>query len=69
VNTSNVVLKAAVMPEWRKFLEAEDSDLWRRGLRAKEVCFSTEMGAPSASHLETGDHGPKTTESDHDQSR
>ena len=26
VNTSNVVLKATVMPEWRKILEAEDSD-------------------------------------------
>ncbi len=27
VNTSNVVLKAAVMPEQQKLLEAEDSDL------------------------------------------
>ncbi len=26
VNTSNVVLKATVMPEWRKIFEAEDSD-------------------------------------------
>jgi hypothetical protein len=26
VNTSNVVLKPAVMPEWRKIFEAEDSD-------------------------------------------
>jgi hypothetical protein len=26
VNTSNVVLKATVMPEWRKISEAEDSD-------------------------------------------
>src|SRR6266850_1946891 len=25
-----------------------------------EVCSSTEMGAPGASHLGTGDHGPKT---------
>jgi hypothetical protein len=25
-----------------------------------EVCFSAEMGAPGASHLGTGDHGPKT---------
>jgi hypothetical protein len=32
VNTSNVVLKATVRPEWRKIFEAEDSDLsllWR----------------------------------------
>src|SRR6202035_4611548 len=32
VNTSNVVLKATVVPEWRKIFEAEDSDLsllWR----------------------------------------
>jgi len=26
VNTANVVLKATVMPEWRKIFEAEDSD-------------------------------------------
>ncbi len=26
MNTSNVVLKAAVKPEWRKLLEVEDSD-------------------------------------------
>jgi hypothetical protein len=26
VTTSNVVLKPAVMPEWRKIFEAEDSD-------------------------------------------
>jgi hypothetical protein len=25
-----------------------------------EVCSSNEMGAPGASHLGTGDHGPKT---------
>src|ERR1035438_10475137 len=25
-----------------------------------EVCSSTEMGGPGASHLGTGDHGPKT---------
>jgi hypothetical protein len=25
-----------------------------------EVCFSAEMGALGASHLGTGDHGPKT---------
>jgi hypothetical protein len=25
VNTSNVVLKATVMPEWRKIFEAKDS--------------------------------------------
>jgi hypothetical protein len=25
-----------------------------------EVCSSTEMGAPGASHLGTEDHGPKT---------
>src|SRR6266478_3208280 len=28
-----------------------------------EVCSSTEMGAPGASHLGTGDHGPKTDRS------
>jgi hypothetical protein len=27
VNTSNVVLKATVMPQWQKLFEAEDSDL------------------------------------------
>jgi hypothetical protein len=27
VYTSNVVLKATVMPEWRNIFEAEDSDL------------------------------------------
>src|SRR4029077_8196966 len=27
------------------------------------VCSSTEMGAPGASHLGTGDHGPKTDRS------
>jgi hypothetical protein len=26
VNTSNVVLKAAAMPEWRKLFEVKDSD-------------------------------------------
>ena len=34
-----------------------------------EVCSSTEMGAPYASRLGTGDHGPKLTEAEHDQSR
>jgi hypothetical protein len=33
-----------------------------------EVCSSNEMDAPGASHLGTGDHGPKPTEADHDQS-
>ena len=33
------------------------------GLGAMEVCSSTEMGAPVASHLGTGDHGPKTDRS------
>jgi hypothetical protein len=28
-----------------------------------EVCSSTGMGAPGASHLGTGDHGPKTDRS------
>jgi hypothetical protein len=28
-----------------------------------EVCSSTEMGAPGASHLGTGDRGPKTDRS------
>jgi hypothetical protein len=32
-------------------------------LDAMEVCSSTEMGAPGASHLGTGDHGPKTDRS------
>ena len=27
------------------------------------MCSSTEMGAPGASHLGTGDHGPKTDRS------
>jgi hypothetical protein len=39
VNTSNVVLKTRVMPEWRKLFEAKDSDFgaiqiavfWDRG--------------------------------------
>ena len=62
MNTSNVVLKARVMPEWRKIFEAEDSD-FGGGLSAMEVCSSTEMGAPGASHLGTGDHGPKTDRS------
>jgi hypothetical protein len=61
VNTTNVVLKATVMPEWRKIFEAEDSDL--PDLGAMEVCSSTEMGAPGASHLGTGGHGPKTDRS------
>ena len=30
---------------------------------AMEVCSSTEMGAPGASHLGTGDRGPKTDRS------
>ena len=57
------------MPECRKIFEAEDSDFGGRALGAMEVCSSTEMGAPGASHLGTGDHGPKPTEADHDQSR
>ncbi len=28
-----------------------------------KVCSSTEMGAPGASHLGTGDHGPNTDRS------
>ena len=63
MNTSNVVLKATVMPEWQKNFEAEDSDFGGGGLGAMEVCSSTEMGAPGASHLGTGDHGPKTDRS------
>jgi hypothetical protein len=61
VNITNVVLKATVMPEWRKIFEAEDSDLPELG--AMEVCSSTEMDAPGASHLGTGGHGPKTDRS------
>jgi hypothetical protein len=34
-----------------------------RDLGAMEVCSSTEMGAPGASHLGTGDRGPKTDRS------
>jgi hypothetical protein len=49
------------MPEWRKIFEAEDSDLPELG--AMEVCSSTEMDAPGASHLGTGGHGPKTDRS------
>jgi hypothetical protein len=63
VNTLNVVLKATVMPECRKIFEAEDSDFGGGGLGAMEVCSSTEMGTPGASHLGTGDHGPKTDRS------
>ena len=44
------------MPEWRKISEAEDSGL----AGVMEVCSSIEMGASGASHLGTGDHGPKT---------
>ncbi len=44
------------MPEWRKIFEAEDSDFWRRGLGAMEVCSSDGM-------VGTGDHGPKTDRS------
>ena len=51
------------MPECRKIFEAEDSDFGGGGLGAMELCSSTEMGAPGASHLGTGDHGPKTDRS------
>src|SRR5258708_9440016 len=60
VNTSNVVLKATVMPECRKIFEAEDSDVGGGGLGAMEVCSSTEMGAPGALHLGTRAHGPRS---------
>jgi len=40
------------MPEWRKIFEAEDSDFGGGGLGAMEVCSSTEMGAPGATHLD-----------------
>ena len=63
MNTSNVVLKATVMPECRKILETEDSDFGGGGLGAMAVCSSTEMGTLGASHLGTGDHGPKTDRS------
>jgi hypothetical protein len=57
------------MPKWRRMFEAEDSDFWRRGLGAMEVCSSTEMGAqvPRIWERETTD--PKPTEADHDQFR
>ena len=34
-----------------------------RDLGAMEVCSPTEMDAPGASHLGTGDHGPETDRS------
>jgi hypothetical protein len=44
VNTSNVVLKTANMPEWRKIFEAEDSDLGGGAeLRTAEVHLLLEM--------------------------
>src|SRR5580658_6903003 len=46
VNTSNVVLKAAVMPEWRKFFEAEDSDLWPAGPTCHGSVFFHLNGCP-----------------------
>ena len=50
------------MPESRKSFEAEDSD-FGAGLGAMDVCSCNEMGAPGASHLGAGDHGPKTDRS------
>jgi hypothetical protein len=47
------------MPEWGKIIEAGILPL-AEGLGTVEVCSSIEMGAPGASHLEMGDHGPKT---------
>ena len=64
MNTSSVVLKAAVMPEWRKLFEAGDSDFGGGAWGAIEVCSSNEIGAPNASHLGTGNHAsnqPKQT--------
>src|ERR1017187_7476380 len=59
VNTSNVVLKATVMPEWRKMFEAEDSG-FGGGPRCHGSAFFHGNGCPGASHLGTGDHGPRT---------
>jgi hypothetical protein len=50
------------MPEWRKIFEVWILTL-AAGLGAMEVCSPTEMGAPGASPLGTGDHGPKTDRS------
>jgi hypothetical protein len=65
VNTSNVVLKATVMPEWRKIFEAEDSDFgggawvpWKCVLPLKWV-----PQVPRIWERETMD--PKPTEADH----
>jgi hypothetical protein len=63
VNTSNVVIKTEAMSEWRRYLK------WRMltlaaGLGIMEVCSSSEMGAPNASHLEqetTQPNRPKQT--------
>jgi hypothetical protein len=51
------------MPEWRKLFEAEDSDFGGGALGAMEVGSSTEMEAPDALHLGTGDRRPKTDRS------
>ena len=66
MNTSKVVLKATVMPEWRKILEGEESDFgggakvpWKCVLPLKWV-----HQVPRIWERETTD--PKPTEADHD---
>ena len=59
MNISNVVIRTEAMSEWRRNLK------WRvltlaAGLGITEVCSSNEMGAPNASHLETGDEAEPT---------
>src|ERR1700722_6879378 len=68
VNTSNVVLKATVMPEWPTIFEAEDSDFGGAWLPWKCVFplkWMTQV--PRVWEWETADSKP--TKADHDQSR
>jgi hypothetical protein len=51
------------MPEWRKIFEAEDSDFGGGAQVPWKCVLPLKMGAPGASHLGTGDHGPKTDRS------
>jgi len=50
------------MLEWRNILEAEDSDFGSRAWGPWK-CVLPLNGCPGASHLGTGDHGPKTNRS------
>jgi hypothetical protein len=51
------------MPEWRKVFEAEDSDFGGGAQVPWKCVLPLNVGAPGASHLGTGDHGPKTDRS------